>query len=78
MTYADEISRDTERFDPRIERYSDGDICFHWDGPYKRITRIADLCGLDEDMFGFWKGEIILEMPKEVAEGPHPYANFRE
>ena len=66
MTLANQISRDTERLNPRIERHSDGDITFHWSRPLK-IARVAALTGLDDELFHVTYRDVCLHLPASIA-----------
>ena len=66
MTYADQISRDTERYNPRIERHKNGDVTFRWSA-FVHPTKIDDALGL-EDMTGRdLHGCPCLDVPARIA-----------
>ena len=74
---ANDISRNTERFDPAIRREPNGDMYFCWpiqqSWNHARILdqreRIADAIGIEADMIEVsqLQHELLLHVPAEMA-----------
>ena len=66
MTFADRIVAISERYHPRIER-RETCIVFCWARPEATIKALAELTGLDRDLFEYSYRDVRLEIPNEIA-----------
>lgn len=69
MTFADTISRDTAAHNPEIQRHDDGSLTFQWKRTRRHMAAcLADLTGLDVELFGRRGDLILLHIPQGISE----------
>jgi hypothetical protein len=66
MQMANYISEQTAKYNPRIQRYENGDILFRWARPL-HPSKIADAIGCEEEMIAADFRDLLLHVPADIA-----------